>query len=147
MMPGLYVSPSGDACDGTPSMAVAGGMARLFRGRPDLERHLDLSLVPDGERSVEISMIDAHDRRGHGLGGLALDRLCALADEHGVRLWMQAVSLRSTLRRNEGALDQEQLEAFYARRGFSADPEPRTFNAMLRLPTASGTLLQKDESC
>ena len=147
MMPGIYISTDAASVEGTPVALVCKAMERLFETNPDLSRNVDLSLVPTGPSSLQISMIDSHGRRGRGLGSRALDELCRMADIAGITLWVQAVSLRNSLKNPRGALDQDQLDAFYGRRAFIADPSSDRFGYMERLPESRRGTRKETEQC
>lgn len=57
--------------------------------------------------------------RGKGLGSALLDEICRDADSEGQTLWLWPVASF-----HERGLDQDQLVAWYARRGFRKVPGP-----------------------
>lgn len=88
-------------------------------------RHGGLGVFPAQERlgtveelrgDVDLDSFGA-DQPGHGWGGAAMKVLTALADLHGVSIYLVA-NADDEETRAEDILEQGALEAFYARRGF-----------------------------
>ncbi|MBV9851099.1 MAG: hypothetical protein JO250_15625 [Armatimonadetes bacterium] len=70
---------------------------------------------------------------GKGYSGRALRWLCALADAHGVHLYLTVYGLSG---REPGFLSDEALEAWYRRHGFAALAPSGGKATMVRRPQA-----------
>lgn len=93
------------------------GKGRVIGGDKALIE-LVAGFAPDSVVLKEIRTLNA---RGTGQGSLALDWLCALADEHGVSLVLTAKRIGAAGGRlDHGGLSTAQLKKWYVRHGFSA---------------------------
>lgn len=120
---------------GSPVMRVCSTLSAMFDHDPRLSGNITLAVTPQGPHDLWISMLHANSR-GTGTVARLLAATCLLCDMHGVVIRLQAVSLKSTLKASEGALDQDALRAFYERRGFVHDSHGRD-QGMVRPPCAS----------
>lgn len=136
MTPGMHVESVADDLVGKPSVRVLRMLECMFAADAELSSSVCLAASPTGPTHVWISMLHSR-RRGHGLGGAALDSLCCACDLEGVTIEMQAVSLSHTLKDADGALDQKALDAFYARRGFVPATARTRRNSLVRAPNAT----------
>ncbi len=119
---------------GRPSTMVVEGMARFMAARPDIASNVLISLTPESPRHIRIGMLRSGRRRlGHA--GRALDELVRLCDDSGVVLHLQSVSRpRREDLPMEDHLEQDDLDAFYGRRGFIVDDRDWRAYALVRIP-------------
>lgn len=84
-------------------------------------------LTPDSDGGAwqinRINVPRAH--RGHGIGSLLLDQICAEADQQKITLWLLPTA--------SGGLSDWQLAGWYGRRGFRWAGEPGR-SKMVRRP-------------
>lgn len=131
MKPGLYLESIPSNIVGSPVMAVCDRLADAFSTDPELAAGMGLAVTPRSPRHLWVSLIRAMEP-GRGLGGRTMDRLCALCDDHGVVLELQALVVAGC-----SGLDQRALDAFYARCGFTSDRRTRRAGMMSRTPRGS----------
>lgn len=135
MTPGFHAESVPVDIGGSPAMRVCERMAALFGGDTGLSSNVTLAVTPQGPKDLWVSMLHAQRRRT-GAAGRALDALVLLCDMHGATIRLQAVSLTESIKDAEGALGQNDLDAFYGRRGFVPDDANWRAYAMIRTPRA-----------
>jgi hypothetical protein len=114
-------------------MRVCAAMTDAFEADDAIGTTITMSVEPEGPTDMTLRMLRSH-RKGSRAAGTAVSLLTRLCDRHGVTLRLQSVSLADP---GEGALDQDALDAFYARRGFVQDDANWRAYAMIRRPGAS----------
>jgi len=116
----------------SPAMRVCVAMHGLFLEDVAIGTTITMSIDPEGPTDMTVRMLRSH-RRGSRAAGDAMSILTRLCDRHGVTLRLQSVSLAAP---GDDSLDQDALDAFYARRGFVPDDANWRAYAMIRRPSA-----------
>ena len=133
MKPGLYLESVPCDIAGSPVMAVCAALEALFREDGEISAGVGLAVTPVSPRHLWVSMIRAF-APGNGLGGRAMDAMCAACDRHGVVIELRSVPV------GEGGLGEADLRRFYGRCGFTADEERCRPDAMARQPRRTSRL-------
>ncbi len=115
----------------SPARLLTDTVEKAFKSHPQVSKFVDLTLTIQGKSLVEITFIETERQRRKGYAGIVLDFLSKAADTFGVNLKLEAFAAQGTGARY--ILKQDELEAFYARRGFQlVDSDRRHFRWMIR---------------
>lgn len=116
----------------SPVMRVCDAMKEAFADDDGIGTTITMSLELQSPTDVVVRMLRSN-QNGSGAAGDAMTTLMRLCDRHGVTARLQAVSLADP---GDDCLDQNALEAFYARRGFVQDDANWRAYAMIRRPSS-----------
>jgi hypothetical protein len=101
-----------------------------------------LSILAENQGDIDIDVMKA-DQPGHGWGGIVLMLITALADRHGLDLYVRAYA--DDENEHPEAIPQGDLEAFYAANGF-VDVGGWDIRDMLRRPVSPPFVGQASEA-
>ena len=96
-------------------------------GKAGVELHKNI----DG--TVHINFIRSLEQSG-GHASKALDKVCELADEHGVTLDLEAAPMPNHVKDKKAAFSKTQLIAWYGRHGFKSVTKRGDHDHMVRVP-------------
>lgn len=105
-----------DLSQEAPTGRFAMALQEAMKRHPSLDRYVDLTITVDNGSTAEVTFIETIRQRRKGHAGAAFKLMTDLADAFGVTLLLHAYFAKGTGARR--VLDQQQLEAFYGRRGF-----------------------------
>lgn len=115
---------------------------RLIERQPELfeagavgiaEAQHKFSVLPENQGDIELFELKADDA-GCGWGGVVLTLITALADRHGLDLYVRAYADDENL--HSDAITQPDLELFYAKHGF-LDVGSMDIRDMIRRPASA----------
>lgn len=138
MKPMFELERHDEALVDSPSHRAVVAASLAWEADPDLRRTTAVVVQIQSPGYIWLSILHCSEPNA-GLGGRALDLLCSCCDEHevSIRLWS---SVFKPSRKACGAiLDQDGLNAFYARRGFEM-ADARRRDRMIRTPKPKSTV-------
>ena len=111
---GLHVYALEKVDDLSPVKRMADWFKNAFETNRVMNNKVDMILTVMSSTSIEVTYLETEKQRRSGHGSAMIDLLCGAADQFNVTLILQAKAA-SFIRRS---LKQDELEAFYRRRGF-----------------------------